>query len=275
MALEVKDVKNEMSFEDAKDNFGKAAKFGIDSKFTWFNDEKISAVDLIINKLIPIARKGLESKNIDKNDIERYLGIIQGRAEKHMNGARWMLRAYTSLIKKTTVDESLAVLTSQIMKYQTSGTPVHEWTQPDINDLTDYKPDHLLVSEFMQNDLITVHKEDIVELVAEMMDWQKIRYTPVEDKNGKLVGLVTSRNILKHFLKNKNSKKTFLVSDIMVENPLTVTQNTNIVDALKLMREHQIGCLPVVNGEELVGVITEMDFVLISSRLIERMKLGS
>jgi hypothetical protein len=48
---EVDDIRKRMSFVDARDNFGKAAKFGIDTKFTWFDDEKIDAVDLILTKL--------------------------------------------------------------------------------------------------------------------------------------------------------------------------------------------------------------------------------
>ena len=76
--------------------FGKAAKFGIDTKFTWFYDEKISAESLIL-QLLPIARKGLEARNVDADDINKYLHIIEQRAIKNMTGARWMLRAFTKL----------------------------------------------------------------------------------------------------------------------------------------------------------------------------------
>ncbi len=272
MNLEIDDVKELMSFDDAKDNFLKAAKFGIDSKFTWFDDEKITAVQLIKEKLIPIARKGLESKNIDKKDIDKYLDIIEGRADSHMNGARWMLQSYTNLRKHTSSDEVLSIITSHITKHQKSGLPIHKWKIPSLNDLQSYSPDHLLVSEFMQTDLITVQKDDIIDLVAEMMDWHSIRYCPVEDEKGNLIGLVTARLILRHYMKYKQSKKTFPVSDIMINEPITISENTNIIDALELMREKKIGCLPVVNGSQLIGIITEMDFVMISARLIERMK---
>ncbi|MCB9328917.1 MAG: CBS domain-containing protein [Lewinellaceae bacterium] len=272
LAMEVKDVRDRMSFEDAKDNFVKAAKFGIDSKFTWFDDEKISAVDLILEKLIPISRKGLLSKGINQKDIDRFLGIIKGRAESHMNGARWLLRSYTDLIKKTNKDAALTLLTSQIAKYQKSGIPVHEWETPSLSDLLQYNPDHLMVSEFMNTDLITVQKDDIVELVAELMDWQKIRYCPVEDNKGNLIGLVTSRHILRHLLKYKGSKKTFVVEDIMIEKLITVNEKTNIVEALNLMNDHKIGCLPVVSGDALIGIITESDFIAITSRLLDRLK---
>ena len=103
------------------------------------------------------------------------------------------------------------------------------------------------------------------------MDWNTIRYTPVEDSKGKLVGLVTARQVLRHYIKNKqHPKKTVLVSDIMIKEPVTVTQETNILEAMKLMRSNKIGCLPVVNGEELVGLISETEFLRITARLLDR-----
>lgn len=270
MADQVDDIRKKMAFVDARDNFDKAAKFGVDSKFTWFNDEKISAVDLV-KELIPVARQGLESRNVDSQDIERYLSIIEQRAVKHTNGARWMLRSYTKLMETTNTDEALSILTATMINNQQSNKPVHEWELPTASDLKMYKPSHLLVSEFMLTDLFTVQKDDIVELVAELMDWNTIRYTPVEDTKGRLVGLVTARLVLRHLLRNKNSKKNTLVSDIMLKNPHTVTQDTNILEAMRIMREHKIGCLPVVNGDELVGLISESEFLKITARLIERM----
>lgn len=272
MADEIKDIRELMSFEDARDNFGKAARFGIDSKFTWFNDKKVTCVDLILNELLPIARRGLQKRNVAQKDIDLYLGIIQERAASHMNGARWQLRSYTELIKKTNRDEALTVLTAAIIKNQKSGIPVHKWEIPDLKDLQNYKPSQLKVSEFMVTDLFTVQKSDIIELVAEMMDWQKIRYAPVEDTKGNLVGLVSRRLILRNLIKNKRRGKTNTVNDVMLKDPITIDHNDTILNAMKTMRDNQIGCLPVINNGELAGVITEMDFLRISGRLIERLE---
>ena len=154
---------------------------------------------------------------------------------------------------------------------QQSNRPVHEWEEPSIDDLKLYNPSHLKVSEFMLTDLYTVQKDDIVDLVAELMDWNTIRYTPVEDTKGHLVGLVTARLLLRNFIKTKNNpKKTTIVSEIMINNPITVTQETNILVAMKLMKDNKIGCLPVVNGEELVGLISETEFLRITARLLGR-----
>ncbi|MCB0641751.1 MAG: CBS domain-containing protein, partial [Phaeodactylibacter sp.] len=105
MSMEVDDIRDHLSFEDVSDNFGKAARFGIDTKFTWFKDVKVSAKELILFHLLPLAKNGLEAQGVDPKDINRYLGIIHERAEKHANGARWQLRAFSNLKKQVSRDE--------------------------------------------------------------------------------------------------------------------------------------------------------------------------
>ena len=270
----VPDIRKELSWEDARDNFVKAAKFGIDSKFNWFGEKKISACDLVLEELLPLARKGLESRDVRKKDIKRYLDVIEQRAKKHMNGARWQLRAFTKLTKEVSRDEALSVLTASIVKNQAENQPVHKWKMPEASDLVDYRPTKLLVDEFMSTDLLTVQKDDLIDLVAELMNWRKIRYIPVEDSKGNLCGLITSRTLLRYFInKTKlNGKECHSVKEIMVNDPITIGPKATILQAMKIMRKHKIGCLPVVQEEELIGVITEMDFLRISGRLIERLE---
>ena len=274
MADEYGDITKHLSYEDIRDNFDKSAKFGIDTKFNWMKDSKISATDLVKEELLPLARKGLEMQKVDKKDINKYLGIIEGRCDKQMNGARWMLRTYTKLMQETTADEALTVMTAAIVKNQEASMPVHTWELPKLQDLAEYRPSKMKVEEFMQTDLFTVQKDDIIGLVAEIMDWRKIRYMPVEDSKGNLVGLMTSRLILRHFTRNNalSDAPSQHVKDIMISKPITITPDTPIIEALDKMRKNKIGCLPVVKKKELVGIITEMDFLRITGRLLERLE---
>ncbi|MEM1122276.1 MAG: glutamate-cysteine ligase family protein [Bacteroidota bacterium] len=274
MALEIDDIREVMSWEDARDNFGKAARFGIDSKFTWFKDEKITASDLVLNYLLPLARKGLKARKIDSKDIKKYLSIIEARAKNHMNGARWTLRAFTQLKKQVSTDEAVSVLTACMLQNQHKGKPVHTWELPKLSDLKEYRPAKIKVEEFMVTDLFTVRKEDIIEFVAEMMDWRKTRYLPVEDSKGRLVGLITARMLLKEFAKKQKlqDQQAVTVEEVMVQNPVVINHDASIVEAMNLMKKSQIGCLPVIHDEELVGIITEKDFLGIAGRLIERLE---
>jgi len=137
MASEVKDIRKLLSFADVKDNFEKASRYGIDSSFNWFNSRKVSACDLILDELIPMSRKGLEKHEVSKKDINKYLGIIEQRAKKHMNGARWQLRSFTDLKSKVPTDEALTILTASILKNQASNTPVHKWKEAKKSDFSE------------------------------------------------------------------------------------------------------------------------------------------
>ncbi len=271
MVQEYGDIRKHLSFDDVKDNFAKAAQFGIDTTFNWIGDKKVSACKLILKELIPLARKGLESSNISKADIDKYLGIITSRAKKHINGARWQLRAYSALCEETTKDEALTVLTHAIIENQRNNKPVHLWKAPKLTDLKEYKPSNLKVSEFMDTHLITVHKDDIIDLALNLFEWKEISYIPVEEK-GKINGLLSSKQVLR-YLKNNKSKKVISVGDVMIKNPAVLTPETTILEAMKMLKKHKVGCLPVVSKDELIGVITEKHFMNITNRLMERLQI--
>jgi len=268
------DITQQMSFAEARDNFFKAARYGLDTKFTWLNDQKISAQDLILNEMIPMAEEGLKDRGVDTSDIDRYLGVIKDRTKLHTTGARWMLRSYTGLIGQVPRDEAVSILTATMVRQQEQSRPVHEWEMPGPADLAEYRPSKLKVEEFMIADVFTAQADDIVQFVSEMMLWRKIRHLPIEDNKGKLVGLISSRNLLRHLLDQKKagSKKVVSISEIMISDPITISPDDNILDAMRLMNDNKIGCLPVCSNEELVGIITEKDFLRVSSRLIERLR---
>lgn len=270
------DVRKIIDFSALRDNFGRAARFGLEADFSWFKNKKIHVRELLRKEIIPICEAGLKSCKIAEEDIDRYLGIIQERVRKKTNGAIWMLSSYENLLKnQVSKDETLSVLTHSIMKNQKTNEPIHKWKKADLVDLTEYQPLELKVSEFMQTDLLTVEKDDMIEMVGELMDWRKIRFAPVEDEHGRLQGVVTSRLLTRSLLKvlREPNDKALLVEDIMIHNPKVTTPDDSIMDAMKVMRKNQIGCLPVVKGKKLVGVITETDFLDITSSLLERLHL--
>jgi CBS domain-containing protein/gamma-glutamylcysteine synthetase len=274
MSLHQEDITKNISFVDARDNFLKSAKFGVDSTFTWFKDKKMPVTELILKELLPLAKEGLKHRKVKSSDITKYMDIIEARAREHKTGARWALRSFTALKGQVTNDEAIACVTAAIIKNQKENKPVHTWKESTTADLENWTPSRLKVEEFMSTDLFTVQKEDVIELVAEIMDWRKIRYMPVENAKGELVGLVSSRILLRHFAKQSklDGVGVVTVNDLMIEKPITATADTTIMEAMDKMRAHKIGCLPVVKGKELIGIITEMDFLRITSRLMERLE---
>lgn len=265
-------VSEKMDFDDARMNFVAASKMGLDTKLRWFDDQRINVVDLISEELLPIAREGLQDANIDNNDINGYLDIIRRRVESGQTASHWMLHNYASMMKENESKEhTLAAITTAMIKNQKKGEPVHKWGRVRIEDLEHWKPSSLIVEEFMTTDLFTVQKDDILEFVANLIDWRRIQYVPVEDDKKRLVGLVTMRMIFNAYSKAVNHDEEVVesVEDIMIDNPITIHPEASIIEAMEIMQSQKIGCLPVVKNNRLVGIITEQNYMKIAGRLLK------
>jgi CBS domain-containing protein len=159
-------------------------------------------------------------------------------------------------------DVRTRVLTATILARQKEGKPVHDWELAEVAGLDDWSQSYQTVGQFMSTDLFTLRPTDLVDLAASVMDWRHIRHVPVEDDEGGLVGLLTHRGLLR-LMSNRsvsNAKKPLTVSEIMVSNPTSVTSTTPTLEAIEIMRLAKIGCLPVVDDGQLVGIVTSMIF---------------
>ena len=128
----------------------------------------------------------------------------------------------------------------------------------------------------MTTDLFTVNEDELVDLVACLMDWEHIRHVPVEDPRHRLVGLVCHRSFLRLMAQGKGGTKEnqIPVSEVMHKEVITVTPETQTLDAISLMKRHKIGCLPVVKNEKLVGIVTERDFMNVAAQSLEEVLAG-
>jgi CBS domain-containing protein len=90
----------------------------------------------------------------------------------------------------------------------------------------------------------------------------------VEDDSGQLVGLLSHRDLLRLIARGK-AGEFVEVGTIMLREPVSVASDMRTIDAIHLMRDRQVACLPVVEGGKLVGMITERDLIIVSSRLLE------
>ena len=107
------------------------------------------------------------------------------------------------------------------------------------------------------------------------MNWRHIRHVPVEDAHGTLVGLLSHRDLLAHMSHRDRAPGPTAVSEIMSRNPIVVTPETPTATAIQLMRDHDVGCLPVVRDGKLVGIVSERDFLeLAHQRLGGRVLAG-
>ncbi|MEP6570853.1 MAG: CBS domain-containing protein [Acidobacteriota bacterium] len=267
------DITKRLSFDDAKENFFAAARHGLTAHFTWLDGKSRSASSLILDELLPLARTGLKHATVAANDIDKYLGLVEARVRNGQTGSQWMLNSLAMLNDMHESNDGRArVLTATILARQKGGKPVHDWELADAGELDDWSQSYQTVGQFMSTDLFTLRPNDLVDLAASVMDWRHIRHVPVEDDEGGLVGLITHRSLL-HLMSSRsvsNAKQPLTVREVMKVNPTSVTSTTPTLEAIEIMRLAKIGCLPVVDNGQLVGIVTSYDFLTATARLFKK-----
>ena len=126
----------------------------------------------------------------------------------------------------------------------------------------------MLVRNRMSQPAITVHPDTSLQDALGLMHAERVRRLPVVDRKGKLVGIVSERELLKASpsiattlskFEIKEAIKDLKIKEFMSTGVATVTENTPVEEAARIMVDGQISGLPVVRDDEVVGVITETD----------------
>jgi CBS domain-containing membrane protein len=127
-----------------------------------------------------------------------------------------------------------------------------------------------LVRDLMTSDLVTLDHNEKLVVADDVMRLGRIRHLPIIDENGTLVGIVSQRDLFHSGLMKAlgygshaqhNMLDLLAVKEAMKTDVVTTTPNTPLVDAAKLMLERKIGCLMVMDGKKIAGILTEGDFV--------------
>ncbi len=266
------EISKRMVFDDAKMNFFRAARHGLDAQFQWIDGQSLSATSLILDQLLPLARQGLSSSGVASGDIDKYLGIIEARTRCGQTGARWIMKSLSENGNSAAKDADRRRLTAAMLANQRQGQPIHRWPIIRNAESDEWEHGYRTVGQFMSTDLFTVKPDDLINLAATVMDWRHIRHVPVEDQEGRLVGLITHRGLIRLLNNGKRAGEPnpITVREIMVENPVTVSPSTPSLAAIELMRTNRIGCLPVVEDGQLVGIVTSYDFLEASAGLFNK-----
>ena len=254
-------VPQRITFEDARLNFFSAAQHGLDARFTWLDGCRLGARELLLQELIPIARNGLEALQVPSADIDYYLGVIEARTESGRTGARWLLDS----LENVPVEKREAVCRDAVKlmrERQGRDIPVHDWELVVPDTGADDMKANKKVSDVMTTNLFTVRPEDLVDLATSTMEWRHVRHVPVESAAGELVGLLSTRELLRlHSADTETQDQPIPVSTVMQPNPITIPPDMLLDEAFVRMLESDTGCLLVVARGQLQGIVTERDLL--------------
>ena len=141
----------------------------------------------------------------------------------------------------------------------------------------------MLVGERMTRDPVVIHDDTPIDEAMKVMRDNKVRRLPVLNKKGALVGIVSERDLLYaspspatslsidelHYLMSR-----ITVADVMTTEVITVTEDTPLEEAARIMADNKIGSLPVERKGDLVGIITETDLFKIFLELLGAREMG-
>ncbi len=125
------------------------------------------------------------------------------------------------------------------------------------------------VREIMKTEVTTLGRNDTLQLAQDIMTLGRVRHFPVLE-DGELVGVMSQRDLYKASLGSvmkygEKAQREFLdtiaVKEVMKYPPVTIAPQASVQEAARLMLKEKIGCLPVLDNGELVGIVTETDML--------------
>ena len=141
----------------------------------------------------------------------------------------------------------------------------------------------MLVRERMSRNPYTISADAPMEEALKQMRENSFRHLPVVDKSGKLVGIVSETDLLYASPTSAASLSIYemqyllsrlTVGQVMTKDVITVTEDTPVEDAARIMTDHKIGGLPVLRDGEIIGIITETDLFKLFMELLGARKKG-
>ncbi len=125
------------------------------------------------------------------------------------------------------------------------------------------------IRDIMIAEVTTLQRNDSLQLVKDIMTLGRVRHFPVMEDD-KVVGVVSQRDLYKASLGSvmkygEKAQRAFLegivVKEVMSDPPITIAPHASVQEAARLMMEKKVGCLPVLEGAKLVGIVTETDML--------------
>ncbi|WP_030263883.1 glutamate-cysteine ligase family protein [Streptomyces violens] len=134
LADEPRPIWTRLPFAAAAENFDTACRYGIDAALQWPRPGRsggiaqIPAVRLVLQELLPMAAAGLDGWGVAPADRDHYLGVIEARCRRRVNGASWQAAAFHRALQGGLErEEALAAMTRRYSELMHEGRPVHEW----------------------------------------------------------------------------------------------------------------------------------------------------
>lgn len=134
------------------------------------------------------------------------------------------------------------------------------------------------VADIMTTELVTLSPEDNVHQARSLLKKYNIRHLPIVSADGKFEGMLTQRDLLNTAFtivekygvsKLAHREEQLKINEVMSRDAKTLPSSTSLIDAGHFFLQHKHACLPIVDNGQLQGIVTSVDFVKLSIRLLD------
>ncbi|MGE3272190.1 MAG: CBS domain-containing protein [Chloroflexota bacterium] len=150
-------------------------------------------------------------------------------------------------------DERVLTFQVQVGPGTTSFEDLHAQLHPDHAGAAAVSPAALTARDIMAREIVTVASDMLVEDAAKLLAYHNISGMPVEDPDGKIVGIVSEADVIGHI--------GAVVSEVMTEEVISVGENATVEEVATLMAEHRIKRVPVMENGSVRGMVSRSDIV--------------
>jgi len=136
----------------------------------------------------------------------------------------------------------------------------------------------LKIKDIMTTDVFVLYESDTLELARSLMEIRYVRHVPIVDGEGQFVGLLTHRDLLALTVskladidahEQDELDRHIPINEVMKTDVVTASPESDVRTAIAVLLENKYGCLPVVSGKKLVGIVTEADFLKLTYDLLK------
>ncbi|TCN22173.1 ABC transporter ATP-binding protein [Mesobacillus foraminis] len=231
---------------------GQQQRVGVARAFSTNSD--IILMDEPFSALDPVTRSSLQEElfNMQKELNKTIIFVTHDMDEAYKIADKICLLKDGNILQYDTPENILKNPASEFVESFIGKRRV--WNNPEVLKAAD-----IMIS----NPVKVTPKRNVLQAI-EIMKENKVDSLMVTDRQSTLLGLVTLKNI-------KLQERTSLIDDVMEQNVFAVSEDDNLIEVLKIMNEHKIGYLPVVNsGNKLTGLITRSSILsALSSQLLD------
>lgn len=207
---------------------------------------------MILDDLLPLAEKDLQSQQVDLADIDKYLSIIKNKASSENTGNTSIVNSYANMKEKHGETNGLQNMVQSMLDFQDRNIPVHEWNFEDSKGISNSSK--IKVEDIMSTYIYSLGPDISCDFAKQLMLWRDIHHIPVEDTEGNLIGILTDGMIA-------NCEDGDYISDDMKKDFVSIKAKQSISKVIEIFKSKNFTCLPVVYKQRLVGILTDKDIL--------------